>query len=65
MAGALDLSLAGPRRYHGLLVADDWIGAGRARAEAVDLRRALALFALACALTVALMLLAAATLVQL
>jgi len=56
MAGALDLALAGPRRYHGELVADPWIGAGRARAEPRDLRRALALFALACALTAALLL---------
>src|SRR5271170_4801245 len=48
MAGALDLALAGPRRYHGTFVADPWIGAGRARAELPDLRRALALFALAC-----------------
>jgi adenosylcobinamide-phosphate synthase len=54
MAGALDLALAGPRRYHGELVADPWIGAGRARAEPSDLRRALALFALACVITAAL-----------
>ncbi len=64
-AGALDLSLAGPRRYHGELVVDAWIGPGRARAEPVDLRRGLALFALACVLTAALMLLAVAILVQL
>lgn len=64
-AGALDLALAGPRRYHGALVQDPWIGPGRARAEPVDLRRALALFALACALTAALMLLGVGVLVQL
>lgn len=58
LAGALDLALAGPRRYHGVLVPDPWIGAGRARAEPADLKRALALFALACALTAALLLLA-------
>jgi adenosylcobinamide-phosphate synthase len=63
LAGALDLSLAGPRRYHGVLVPDPWIGAGRARAEPADLRRALALFALACALTAALLLLALSVLV--
>lgn len=57
-AGALDLALAGPRRYHGVLVADPWIGAGRARAEPADIKRALALFALGCALTASLMLLA-------
>jgi adenosylcobinamide-phosphate synthase len=56
-AGALDLALAGPRRYHGTTVTDDWIGAGRARAEPLDLRRALALFAIACALAAVLMLL--------
>jgi adenosylcobinamide-phosphate synthase len=64
-AGALDLSLAGPRRYHGEIVQDPWIGPGRARAEPADLRRGLALFALACVLTAALLLMAAAVLVQL
>ncbi|MBV8167441.1 MAG: cobalamin biosynthesis protein CobD [Alphaproteobacteria bacterium] len=64
-AGALDLSLAGPRRYHGELVSDPWIGPGRARAEPVDLKRGLTLFALACVLTAALMLLAVGILVQL
>ncbi len=63
LAGALDLALAGPRRYHGVLVADPWIGAGRSRAEPADLRRALAVFALACALTAALLLLALSILV--
>jgi adenosylcobinamide-phosphate synthase len=56
MAGALDLALAGPRRYHGELVGDPWIGAGRARAEPRDLKRALTLFALACALSASLLL---------
>jgi adenosylcobinamide-phosphate synthase len=65
MAGALDLALAGPRRYHGVVVPDDWIGAGRARAEMPDLQRALALFALACVLAAALMILAVGVLVQL
>ncbi len=55
LAGALDLALAGPRRYHGELVADPWIGDGRARAEPADLRRGLALFAIACVITAALM----------
>jgi len=64
MAGALDLALAGPRRYHGALVVDPWIGAGRARAEPADLRRALILFALACVLTAALMIAAVAILAQ-
>jgi len=58
MAGALDLALAGPRRYHGTFVADPWIGAGRARAELPDLRRALALFVLACVIAAALIVVA-------
>jgi adenosylcobinamide-phosphate synthase len=58
MAGALDLALAGPRRYHGTLVADPWIGVGRARAELPDLRRALALFVLACVIAAGLIVVA-------
>ena len=50
MAGALGLSLAGPRRYPGLVVNDPWIGSGTARATARDVARALSLFAVACAL---------------
>jgi adenosylcobinamide-phosphate synthase len=48
MAGALGLLLAGPRRYSGVVVDDPWIGAGRARATARDVTRALSLFAAAC-----------------
>jgi adenosylcobinamide-phosphate synthase len=47
-AGALDLALAGPRRYAGDIVNDAWIGSGRARATAADIHRALQLFAVAC-----------------
>lgn len=50
MAGALDLSLAGPRKYPGLVVDDPWIGSGTARATARDVSRALSLFTIACAL---------------
>ena len=50
MAGALGLSLSGPRRYPGLVVNDPWIGSGTARATARDVARALSLFAIACAL---------------
>ena len=50
MAGALGLSLAGPRRYPGLVVDDPWIGDGTARATARDVARALSLFAVACLL---------------
>ena len=48
MAGALDLALAGPRRYGELVVDDPWLGAGRARATPADMRRALMVFAVAC-----------------
>jgi len=48
MAGALGLALAGPRRYGRELVNDPWIGDGRARATPADIKRALALFAIAC-----------------
>jgi adenosylcobinamide-phosphate synthase len=47
-AGALGLALAGPRRYGADLVNDPWIGDGRARATAADMRRALYLFVVAC-----------------
>jgi adenosylcobinamide-phosphate synthase len=42
-AGALGLSLAGPRRYGGELVDDAWMGDGRAAATVTDVRRALRL----------------------
>ncbi|MFO1113404.1 MAG: CobD/CbiB family cobalamin biosynthesis protein [Rhodospirillales bacterium] len=48
--GALGLSLAGPRRYPGLVVDDPWIGSGSSRATARDVFRALLLFASACVL---------------
>lgn len=47
-AGALDLAIAGPRRYGTTLVDDPWIGNGRARANVADMRRALWLFVAAC-----------------
>jgi adenosylcobinamide-phosphate synthase len=54
MAGALGLSLAGPRRYGDELVADPWLNAkGRAMANVRDIRRALALFAVACVMLLA------------
>ena len=49
MAGALGLRLAGPRVYGTALVEDVWMGDGRAAATPADLRRALALYRLACA----------------
>lgn len=47
VAGALDLALAGPRRYPDRVVRDPWIGAGTAKATHADIRRALFLYAVA------------------
>jgi adenosylcobinamide-phosphate synthase len=44
MAGALGLSLAGPRVYAGVQVDDAMIGNGRRKAKASDIRRALSLY---------------------
>ena len=44
MAGALGLSLAGPRVYAGVRVEDAMMGNGRREAKASDIRRALALY---------------------
>jgi adenosylcobinamide-phosphate synthase len=48
MAGALDLSLGGPRRYPGLVVQEKWMGKGRVAATIADIDRALLLFIAAC-----------------
>ena len=49
LAGALGLALAGPRRYGGAIVEDNWMNAGvRREASAADIRRGLALYVLAC-----------------
>ena len=48
MAGALGLALAGPRHYAKATVNDPWVGDGRARADADDIRRALYLYFVAC-----------------
>jgi adenosylcobinamide-phosphate synthase len=53
MAGALALSLAGPRVYGARRVADAFMGDGRIDADAGDIRRALALFRQADALLIA------------
>ena len=50
MAGALDLALAGPRRYGDRVVEDAWMGSGRRLATPEDMRCALRLFVAACAL---------------
>ncbi len=52
MAGALGLRLAGPRVYGQTLVDDYWMGDGRAAVDVDDLRRALALYRVACALQI-------------
>jgi adenosylcobinamide-phosphate synthase len=62
MAGALGLSLAGPRRYAGELVDDAWMGNGRAAATPSDIRRGLRLLVLACGLAAALLVLLALSL---
>jgi adenosylcobinamide-phosphate synthase len=61
MAGALHLSLAGPRVYGTRRVDDAFMGDGRADATAADIRRALSLYRRADALLIAT--LAAATIV--
>jgi adenosylcobinamide-phosphate synthase len=50
IAGALDLALAGPRRYPERVVEDPWIGDGRARATTADMYRALLIYVTACGL---------------
>jgi adenosylcobinamide-phosphate synthase len=44
IAGALGLSLAGPRSYDGVRVDDAVMGNGRREAKAADIRAALALY---------------------
>ena len=53
-AGALGLSLAGPRVYGGTLVDDHTMGDGRREANAADIRRALSLYRTADTLLIAL-----------
>jgi adenosylcobinamide-phosphate synthase len=55
MAGALGLSLAGPRVYGGVRVDDALMGDGRGDADAADIRRALALFRCADAILIVLL----------
>jgi adenosylcobinamide-phosphate synthase len=60
MAGALGLSLGGPRVYGGVIVEDATMGSGRWNATAADIRRALALYRHADAVLLAILALAAA-----
>jgi adenosylcobinamide-phosphate synthase len=52
IAGALGLTLAGPRRYDGVLVDDSFMGDGRREATAADIRAALSLYRRADALLI-------------
>jgi adenosylcobinamide-phosphate synthase len=63
MAGALGLSLAGPRVYGGVCVEDAFMGDGRPIAAAADIRRALALYRRADAILIALLGISAAILI--
>jgi len=54
MAGALGLSLAGPRVYGGVTIDDATMGDGRRDATAADIRRALVLYRYADAILIAL-----------
>jgi adenosylcobinamide-phosphate synthase len=65
MAGALGLSLAGPRFYAGIRVEDTLMGDGRREAEAKDIRRALSLYRCADAILLALLAALAAMLIAL
>lgn len=53
MAGALTLSLAGPKPGHNTAATTPWIGEGTARAEPHDIKRALYIFGVACLLNLA------------
>jgi adenosylcobinamide-phosphate synthase len=55
MAGALGLSLAGPRRYDGVHIDEAAMGGGRWDATAADIRRALKLFRTADAILIAIL----------
>jgi adenosylcobinamide-phosphate synthase len=60
MAGALGLSLAGPRTYGGVRVDDAFMGDGRREASSEDIRRALKLYRAADAVLLALVAILAA-----
>jgi adenosylcobinamide-phosphate synthase len=65
MAGALGLSLAGPRIYDGVRVDDAFMGGGRLDASAADIRRALKLYRRADAILLALVAIVAAIVIAL
>lgn len=53
VAGALGLTLAGPRRLDGRVIGTTWVGDGRARVRASDVVRAVILFTVACMIAAA------------
>jgi adenosylcobinamide-phosphate synthase len=53
MAGALGLSLAGPRVYDGAITDGAWMGEGRREVNASDIRTALELYSRADGLLIA------------
>jgi len=55
LAGALNIALAGPRRYGMTVVEDAWMGDGRRSLDPKDLRRALRLYQMAGAVLVCLL----------
>jgi adenosylcobinamide-phosphate synthase len=63
MAGALGLALAGPRIYGGVSVIDAFMGDGRRAAKAEDIRAALALYRLADAILIIIVVLIAAAVI--
>jgi len=60
MAGALGLSLAGPRVYHGAITDGAWMGDGRREATPEDIRSALELYSRADGLLIAIVFVLAA-----
>jgi adenosylcobinamide-phosphate synthase len=63
MAGALGLSLAGPRAYGGVVIDDAFMGDGRRAAKTTDIRDALALYRCADAILVGCIVFTAAVLI--
>jgi len=63
MAGALGLSLAGPRAYGGIVINDAFMGDGRRAAKTRDIRAALALYRCADAILVGCIVFTAAVLI--
>jgi adenosylcobinamide-phosphate synthase len=57
MAGALGIRLSGPRIYDGVPVEERWVGEGRSELTAKDIRGALKLYRVACALQIAVLVL--------